>query len=73
MVERKTVVVFVDASGKEHETEKQALRAEAYNALSEALDAASAYRRMDIVEVPRFIDEHKELVLRYLESDPAGG
>jgi len=71
MVERKTVDVFVDRYGKQHETEAEAIRAEAYNDLMECLDNSSAYRQMDIEEVPRFLDEHRALVIRFLESKPS--
>jgi hypothetical protein len=66
MVARKQVVVWEDRFGKRHDTHAEALRAEAYNDLEEALENASAYGEMQVEDIPKFLDDNQELVRNYL-------
>lgn len=70
MVTTQKVLVYVDKFGKRHETLKEAERSEAFNDLKSAAEEAAAYGVIEAAELPTFIDENAELILRYLNSSP---
>lgn len=69
MVKKVTVERFEDRFGKQHDTMGEAVRAEAYADLIEALNSKySAYGEMEVDDLPRFIEENADVVRRFLES-----